>query len=502
MEKTTFNLNEAWKASYASYLREEEEKIGQDFEDLFSQLQEAQAEAEKGFQHIQNYFELYALSEDVIETKPSPAEKEKAEIIKKSDDTLRYIAALAGSGQDNIFGSYKPEVGIETVERISDMKFPKNVIFFVKQLGAWIVRVVLYFINAIRNLIRKIFNRDLIELNPESLKLKLSKIKELETTMIPLDPNQEKSGKPIKVYKLPLDSIKPYVIGKDLKESESVNEGIIDWLSDATGVLGYDKNTKKKEDYDMGAKKAPVLVTVDLSKDIINLKELIQHFYDLFDNAYGSNNEHLFESDDLALLLQLFERAINDIKNGTTSAYEINSGMAELEVINANRLYQNLINTNNNVTALKDAYQQTYNSITNVAKIINNKELLMVSNMGVDFQYLTSSTMYQMSEVLKSIAPRMSEAKSMEKKLNKLEAKYTKINTELATLQRAFSAVSNITYTSVYQKKLSDLFQASKYVTQTVALRISAIGMYIKLLNEVKVTLKMLAAINGKTARI
>ena len=59
-----FNLTEAFKIGYEEYLKEQ---VEQDFEKAFDALQESQKEAEKSFDIVKNYFNLYALSEGLLE---------------------------------------------------------------------------------------------------------------------------------------------------------------------------------------------------------------------------------------------------------------------------------------------------------------------------------------------------------------------------------------------------------------------------------------------------
>lgn len=492
--ENVFNLTESWKSAYREYLLAEEEKLNNEIDSLFEEIEQSQKEAEKGFNHIQTYFSLYALSEaetwgegdGPVGEVPTGNNKDIAKDVKKTMDTLQYVLNMSSlDGEERQAPSYRPALGIEVVERIGDMKFPKNIIFFIKQLSAWVVRVVLFFYEKFKNILRRLVGIAPKELNVDALKLKLEKVKDLETTMISLDGNQ--AGKPVKVFKIPEGKLEPYVALK-----ESLNEGLLDDIANKFKV------TKATVENDNPKKQTPIVVSLDLSQDILNLQQLVQHFYDLFDNSYGSNAEHLFKTDDLELLLQLFKRAIENIKTGSVDAYQLGTELVELNAVSPGRIYENLKNTYANVNELKLAYQETFNRINKIAKIINNKELTMVSSMGVDYKFLTSSTMHQMINILKTIKPRLKEADKLESKLSKAEDKYKKIVKELESLQRAFVAVGNVTYTSVYQKKINELFNASKYMTQTISLRLTAIALYIKQLKDLKEILVMLSAINAK----
>jgi hypothetical protein len=136
-----FNLNEAFKEGYQAYLREEAEK---NFADAFEALEESQREAEKSFQVVQEYFQMYAMSEGLLTedvTNNAPTTREKKEVEKEiaSDLTLTgnldSIKNLIGMiGKDTSASMYKPEVGNVTLTKITDMKFPNNIIFFLQAL--------------------------------------------------------------------------------------------------------------------------------------------------------------------------------------------------------------------------------------------------------------------------------------------------------------------------------------------------------------------------------
>ena len=55
-----FNLTEAFKEGYELFLEEQSQK---DFVQAFSILEESQKQAESAFKTVQDYFKLYALSE-------------------------------------------------------------------------------------------------------------------------------------------------------------------------------------------------------------------------------------------------------------------------------------------------------------------------------------------------------------------------------------------------------------------------------------------------------
>lgn len=487
-----FNLSEQWKLAYEEYLNEQYDNFNSDFEDTLHQLEEAQLEAEKGLSLLQEYFEMCAelekeqLSENNINVtiNGEPAEKpnsdpdeKPAPAAKKYDSNQLIKSLVAAIKKDSTMDigdleTYEPIAAIEKVERIGEMKFPQNIIFFIKQLVSWIAKVVVAIIAKFRNLIVTLLGgKNLKEVNPDALKLQLERVKKIEV-LKPLN-TSGKAG-PTQLYQVDQSKIKPYT---------ALTEGLFDGLF---------------TNADVGTEKKPIIVTVDVSKDILSLKELVQHFYNLYDNAFGSNNERLFETEDLEVILTILNKSVKDLKSGHVEHYEINGGMGEISALDSGRVRENLLRTNQNITSLKSAYMDTSAKINDIAKIINQKELLMVTNMGADFKWLTSTTLEHMIEIMETIEPRLKEAKQLEKRLAKVERAYQQVSFKLQKLQQAFVTVGNVTYISPYQKRVADLFNASRYMTQTVSLRLTCLGLYIKELKDIKDIINMLAAVNTK----
>ena len=495
-------LTEAWKKSYEEYLEETENSI----DDTLIDLVEATQEINKGFEYIKEYFELVPLDEkftadsvppdnrpNALDAAPELEEKDRKSDSKKVDYNPEEITSFlmkqlgekiinSDSKSDEKAPDYEVK-GISTVEDISDMKFPKNVIFFLQQLIAWIKRVVVFFIEKIKNIFRAIVGQKTKELNTDALKLQLSKVRELETIYTPSI--EGKKDAPVKLMAVKADDVNRYYA---LKESfNAIDEGL-------AADLGIIKQSKSD---DIKPLKQPVIIQIDISKDLIHLKELVQHFYDLYDNAFGSNNEELFSTEDLELVLGLFRKTVDGLKNGDTPVYEIGSTAVEVSAIDSSRVRDNLIRTNDNIKRLKQAYTETAEMIKNTARVITHKEMLMLSGYGIDNKWLSSATYQTIIDILDTLKPRLKDAARNEKALTKMQKKYEAVSNELVKLQRAFNAYSNLSYTSVYQKRIIDLCHAAKYMTQVVTLRLTAIGMYIKEMKDIKDLMKALVNINN-----
>lgn len=479
-------LTEAWKESYKAYLNEIESSI----DSVPEEITEMNAEILKGFDYIEEYFKMIPVEgETLTEWKTEDGKNDDKNEVNPADITsflMKQLGTQIIGNQEKESSrdlpGYKQVEGFATVERLSDMKFPKNVIFFIQQLIQWIKRVVVYFIERIKNVIRALVGAPKKELDSDALKLRFERAKKLEM-INSLKPTADGKTEIVRAIAIKPEDIKEY---RALRE-EAINEG---FFSDAIrDVIVKSKNDEK-------AVKEPVVISIDLSKDLLTLKQLIQHFYDLYDNAFGSNNEELFKTEDLELVLSLFKKTIEGIKFGKVDTVEIGTNAVEVSAIDAVRIKDNLLRTNTNVEALKGAYTQTSNRIKDVARIITHKELLMLSGYGVDTKWLSSSTYQQMMDIMNSLKPRLKDAEADEKKLNKLQKQYEEVAAQLLSMQRAFNAFSNITYTSVYQRRVVDLCNSARYMTQVVSCRLSGLALYIKEMKDIRDLIVALVNIN------
>ena len=476
-----FNLTESFKKEYELFLVEEEEKENKDF---FFSLREAQKEAEDGFALIESYFS--AINEENNENKIDVKNENKIDVKK----TIALLSRLSSPSEE--VSNYSPTPTFEIVKTIGDLKFPKNIIFFIKQLLSWIKNVVIYFFKKFTNFARKLLGMKEEELDKDVIKLRnlIQKVEKKES--IDFFPLKNQKTKTIRAYNLGAENFRDFESQiNNIFEGENAKEnGII--LKEFQGSSAANQFANKPSTTN-------VIVSIDLSNDLLSLQELLQHFFDLFDNSYGSNNEYLFGVDDLKLFLTLFKQSFSDLSSGRMPTYEIGGVTSEAEMIDANRIKDNLIRTNLNVTQLKDAFVKTGDKLEDIARIVANKQLIGATNMGVSYKFYSGATYELMLSLIEKLKPRLKEAKTLENSLKKMQESYTKITKELEKLSSAMlvSPYSSITYTSVYQRKISNLVLSAKYMTQTVVLRLSTLSIYIKEISDILEIIRNLNAINS-----
>jgi len=405
--------------------------------------------------------------------------------------------------------TYKPLIGFSEVTKMREMKFPSNIIFFITQFVKWIKNNVLNFIDKFSNIVRSLLGLETgkRKFNKDDLKLKLEKTRAIETKYVIDDQDVYRkdddvidflSGeerysskvKPVSLLNIPYDEVKRLGLTEELnifKNIELLTEGSF--------------NSK---DFDYGAHGTDSVnvIKLDTTKDLFALKQSLDHFFELFDSSYGSNDEKLFSIDDLEIMLKMFENTLKLLQNGanTDSALEIRGELTFTgDAINATRLKDNLLRTKINTDNLKAAYVVTNKQINQIAQIIMNKNLLGASQMGVQYAFLSASTYETMIQILEIIDARLKEAKDMEKKLNKMKTAYVKLTNALDAKRAKLNTLSGLTYTTIIQRKINELYDGARYMTQTVQLRLNTLALYISELNDTRAILKNLNAIPEAT---
>lgn len=481
-----FNLTEAFREQYEVYL---EEKLNEDFQETFRVLNESQQEADKAFRTLQKYFHLYSLAEDFEyydDTKENP-KKENKQQIKKDEklsgdvlDVIKQALNVAATGAGN---QYKPEAAFQTVKKVSQMKFPENIIFFVNSLISWITNVIKRFISFFSNVLRSLVGLDKAEdkFNSDDLKIKLRDVKRVEATVVPMSSAMSKTPGYMTSYEVPSDQLEILKVLNDNYEPVSMGENLNEYT-----------DTKKNTEQN-----TIQVLSIDVSKDMENLFQLLQHFLDLFDNAYGSNGEHLFEISDLQLLLGMFQSTIKDISSGTVSTYALSGKLTNLDMLDSGKLRDSLIRTKVNIDNLKTVYTQTESRITSTLTMIQRSQIVASAKLGQTYKFYSASTYTGMIKILDVINPRIKDAVKLEKNLAKMSKVFDSLVKQLGAQRQSLRGFGSVAYTSVYQKKIDELFNSARFVSQTTTLRLTSLGLYIKQLRDIREAVTAANAINA-----
>jgi hypothetical protein len=483
-----FTLTEAFKTEYTKFLNEQDDR---EFERTFEALEESQKEVDQALTIVQNYFR--ALGTNIAEeftTSTAPAGRSAdPKVGREVDRTFSNVINIVGSDPKSGLKDYDPVVGQAKVTPISQMKFPENLMFFIDSLIKWIVNLVMKFISFVTNAIRRFFG--LTEgretLTSDDLRLKLQKIEKIRSVATVL------SQKDVEKFKAsPRVATIVQLDGRDVELVNSLREGFLfeyDGEVDSRGRYG---EVTPRERYDS----KPILgISIDISREMENLDQLLQHFLDLYDNGFGSNQEHLFGVDDLEILLNLFQSALKDMSKGTVSRYAVAGKLVQADYLDAGKLKDNLLRTKVNTDNLKEVFTETQKRIENTLTMITQKQLLASQQMGVSFKYYTAATYEQMIKILSAIEPRIKDASKMENEMEKVKKMFDKIVIELGKQRQALMGYGDVVYTTQAQRQTDELFNGARYLSQTVSLRLATLGLYLKQIKDIRVGITTIVSV-------
>jgi len=492
-----FNLDETFKQSYELFLKEQAEA---DFDQAFRNLEECQKQADESFTVIQNYFKFYAASENLQEgtmdadyssSKDSGSSSSKSS--KSSGDfavdTLSRLMSVLGRSTKEI-SDYNPLVGNVTIKKFSEMKFPQNILFFIQSLVAWLMNLVKKFISFLTQGIQRLFGVPVGEdfrgdLKPHFFE-KASGIESLSIPAILAKGGEPKAASIVSIKNDEVEQIKRLL---DIRE-EVLIEGI-----------GDVKDNNNPSNANFKESERTLAINIDISKEMEQLDQALVHFLDLFDNAYGSNQEHLFDIEDLSMLLELFRLTIASIAELRVPNYAIGGTLTDIETLNKEKLKDNLIRTKINTDNLKRAFVETQNKITALLGVITQKQLLGASSLGVSFKFYSAATYLSMKKIIDVLTPRIKDSLRLEKRLRKMGDSFSKIIIELGKQRTSLVNFGPVSFQSVYQRKVNDLFDSARLASQTITLRLGLLGIYIKQLKDVREAILNANAINSRSKK-
>lgn len=524
------NINLLYEDVYSEYLEESAER-------LMKEALEAQEKTVQGLVAFKEFMDL-ELNESLNEDETSA--------LNTINGMATALAALFNSGVESgkkisdiendkkyMYNALPTEVKVKS---FSTLKFPDNIVFVISQIIKWLKNVVKKFVESATNFIRRVVGLKSVEneITEDDLALKLRTAQMVEKNrMNTIDANIKGlhlNGVPEKDAVEIVNKFKgfmnesSYFLNEDggMAVGEIIETGREETNPDRTenkkpnknnnnnnnGTFYYkdnnkydNKKDKKDVNYDNNDNiyKNITVQSIDVSQDLLHLKEALSHFFTLFDNSIGSNDELLFGTGDLELMLKLLQTTAKDITTGNEQLYAINGKLTTSDVVSAERLRDTLIRTKVNTDNLRNAYRETQDIINRTLHIINSKQSLAATAPGVSMNWrlLSSSTYKQLSDILKVIKKREKEAVKLEKGLAKMERNYEALVKNLEKLKGAYLTLpANVTFTSVMQKRVTDLYDAAKYMTQTVTLRFLTLGLYIRQVQEIKTLISNLNSIN------
>lgn len=451
---------------YEEFLREQEENE-------LKEILKEQEQTVRGLEALKEWFEL--------ENNESLNEEEKlADLLAAQVSSLKDVfksGVEAGKGLQ----VYNPTPNRVEVKTLTNTKFPDNIILFINSIVKWVKNVALKLIDSFTRLIRRTFGfqndfKENQSVSWDDLKLNFKSAKEIQDRHM-VELTSDKGT--LKLDNLTQKDLE--VIAPELNKS-GVYKSVMGLTEDIT-------NPSAKSIKDV------TVAQIDVSKDLFTLKEALSHFFDLFDSSIGSNNEMLFGTSDLELFLDSFKKAYEAITGGGETYYAVDGEVTSTDIISSDRLRDNLVRTKINTDKLRLAYSETEKVINNIVNTINAKQYVASSAIGLNWRLMSAASYKQLIEIIDVIKKREKEAAKLEKKLKKMYEVYGKLLSSLEKIRHQYMQITaNTTFSTLAQKRVADLYDAAKYMTQTVSLRLLTLGVYLKSIQNTK---ELLISVNN-----
>lgn len=468
-----------------------------------------------GYQKIIKLKEEYAnLDESVLLEDDNIIAKA---LVDKLASAMQQIGSLTSAGANNTVLSGKdiPSIYDQSTGKwienpsYNRVKAPKvfqykkidSVVGFITGIVTWIKNVLLNLINYFTRGIRMALHIDTDakaneykEINPFKIMAQAKKAAAVE---------RQYGFGTLKIGNNNGESIDKY-IGDQLKNYISAQQGeeIINSMQESFILHEDDDDKNNKDDKYPSLKKINqsygYLVNIDVSKEIRQLKEVLNHFFNLFDEAVGSNGEKLFETTDLEMLLS----AIGTMKNSLAMGQATHFDGYKAKLLDSTKLKDNLLRTKVNCDKLNKAFSETQQIVDLVIKKINTSTTMQATYEPSRFVLLSSATLLGLADVAKLLQARKKSAEKLSKNLEKLGNEYSKVVGELSVLRQQWISVgSNVTMQSDLELATAELFESGKAVFQTLMLRFTSLTNYIQIITNTEDLIINLMHVNEAYSR-
>lgn len=439
--------------------------------------------------------------EDILKKKVEDLQKQVGEFaVKAEKNGMLSSQALSDINNGQVYEPLK----VNQMVKASDLSFPNNIKFILEQILDWLKRVVKFLISKALVLFYRITGNSIGAANQQlkadqgsygklsDLKPQFTQaIKALSTGILkPYQLGTERVG--VKGIDQNNQPVYKYENRANTKNSDPVQLKVIDatdWNGNRSFLMPLTEEARLvasrplneallMEDGNNQIK----VIELDTSKDLYALQQTVTHFFNLFDQSFGSNGEYLFDSEDLKLVLTTIKKTFDAIKDGNMNPISL----ANVNSVKSDKVYANLLRTKTNVDNLDKAYYETYAQIDKIMKLVTNKQLYSLSQFGVQYACLSEYTYKAMNSLVDMVDKKTKEAEKLQKSLIEMQKKFDELTVELEKYRTAIYGYGEVTVQTIYQKKFNDLFLSSKYLTQITTLRLTVLTKYIQELQDIK----------------
>lgn len=446
--------------------------------------------------------ELILMNESVL----TPTEDSN----KRLSSQIQQLSQTMANMQKEFNLNYKAAPYGVKVQKLSQMRGPAKYIFFIKEIIRWIGDGLVYMLSRIVQFVASLtgtgYNAEVVK-HKNMFERETDLIQELEYNII---------GEPESVKKLSgLDGafVRQYTFngkvsddGKIMINDETQMISQEDTLNESSQAptlkTKYDGNKpaeqtdrdamKLKEKY--GRMEENTLITFDVARDVKQLKLMLNAYFNLYDNSFGSFGENLFSVEELSQIYSFYQSAFDSISSALTNdslfkPKKISLGSIERafesiqNTINVDKLKRAIALTSENVRNLSINYEMLKNRIKQILNVIVATQATLFSRLeGKYLVMFTAATSNEFNEIIdifdariKDLTKQVEQIKQVQNKFVDLLGKFRHTDSAWSALMNNESYAFSVSESNAFEK----LKTATTYTLQLSQLRFDVFSKYV-----------------------
>ena len=355
---------------------------------------------------------------------------------------------IVDSSKVNTTIDYKPMSAIKTIgEFIAQV---------VNRIIKWGIDLVKYIVNTITNVVRKIVGLETQEYIDFSTR-ESEFAKKLDASKIP---------------RITTSKVTVYNVGEARQESYDMDDEYSSLLLEQ--ILSENESNQ-------------YIISVDVSKELNEIRSALKIFYELYDNARGSDGEHLFQTIDLELVLNMIKQVQTNLSKTMFFEYD---AISKDQVKVTRKL------TVANADKLRNTYDNVNRYIQNLLKAIASKKLVTLQSESGLLIY-NSLTNNAIVELGKTVKERQKLASKDFTQLEKISLKFKKELENIAKFRMSLYSKNTTLVVNPLLEQYKEIYEILSVVIGTTDTRISVLSLYINHLNDIFSTLNALHTVRA-----
>lgn len=225
-------------------------------------------------------------------------------------------------------------------------------------------------------------------------------------------------------------------------------------------------------------------IVIDISNDIFDLNASIEHFFRLFDNAYGSHGEHLYQTGDLEYIYDFLKSSIKNYIKGQLPQEDPFGRLLDGLGLDLKKIDQNLAATKQNTDKLRSAYLNTVAIIERILQTIKSKKIHALTSIGQMSTY-DKRTNAQLKRLVNIIKPRIKQGEKLMSQFEKSLVRFQKLGKEIEKERFTLNALGGIVYDDPTRQMFERYFITIQKIIQTIDLRMQSLALYLKIIKDI-----------------